>query len=70
MMAESPSSSYDPVKFVNREEEIQQIFSLLKQAQPRVRAVVIDGDRGVGKTWLSLHFHRTVLKKEIKGVTS
>jgi len=32
--------------------------------------VVIVGDRGVGKSWLSLHFHRTVLKKEIKGVTS
>jgi len=64
------SSAYDPEKFVNREEEIQQILSLLKQSQPRVRAVVIDGDRGVGKTWLSLHFHRTILKKEIKGITS
>lgn len=65
-----PSSPYDPKKFINREGEIQQILTLLKQSQPRVRAVVIDGDRGVGKTWLSLHLHRTVLKEKITGVTS
>ena len=64
------SSAYDLEKFVNREEEIQQILTLLRQSQPRVRAVVIDGDRGVGKTWLSLHLHRTILKKELKGITS
>ena len=65
-----PPSSYDPNKFTDREEEINQIQHLLKQSQPRVRAIVIDGDRGVGKTWLSLHFHRTVFKQDIKGVTS
>ena len=64
------SSPYDPKKFINREEEIKQIITLLRQSQPRVRAVVIDGDRGVGKTWLSLHLQRTVLKKEITGVAS
>ncbi len=65
-----PSSAYDPGKFIDREHEINQIISLLSQSQPRLRAVVIDGDRGVGKTWLSLHLHRTVFKKEIKGLTS
>ncbi|MEW6285691.1 MAG: ATP-binding protein [Chloroflexota bacterium] len=64
------SSPYDPNKFIDRDEEIKQILNLLKQSQPRVRAVVIDGDRGAGKTWLSLHLHRTVFKKEITGVTS
>lgn len=65
-----PSSSYDSKKFIDREEEIQQILTLLKQSQPRVRAVVIDGDRGVGKTWLSLHLQRTIFKEKITGVTS
>lgn len=71
-MAETytPSSAYAPKKFVNREEEIQQILTLLKQSQPRIRTVVMDGDRGAGKTWLSLHLQRTVFKKEIAGVTS
>jgi hypothetical protein len=64
------SSSYETQKFIDRDEEIRQILSLLKQSQPRVRAVIIDGDRGVGKTWLSLHLHRTILRGEIKGVTS
>ncbi len=64
------SSPYDPNKFIDRDEEIKQILNLLKQSQPRVRAVVIDGDRGVGKTWLSLHLHRTVFKQEITGITS
>lgn len=65
-----PSSPYEGEKFIDREEEIQKILTLLKQSQPRVRAVVIDGDRGVGKTWLSLHLHRTIFKQEITGVTS
>lgn len=71
-MADTFKSSlpYDPEKFVDREEEIRQILSLLRQSQPRFKAVVIDGDRGVGKTWLSLHLHRTVLKTQIKGTTS
>ncbi len=71
-MAETykPSSPYDPAKFIDREEEIKQIITLLQQSQPRVRAIVIDGDRGAGKTWLSLHLHRTVFKREVKGVTS
>lgn len=63
-------SSYDPRKFIDRDEEVKQIVSLLQQSQPRLRAVVIDGERGVGKTWLSLHLHRTALKQEIKGITS
>ncbi len=65
-----PSTSYDPAKFIDREEEIKQIVALLKQSQPRARTVVIDGDRGTGKTWLSLHLHRTILKNQVKGAIS
>jgi hypothetical protein len=66
-----PSSSYDPKKFIEREEgEIQRINTMLTQSQPRIRAVVMNGERGVGKTWLSLHLHRTVLREKIKGVIS
>lgn len=64
------SSPYNRDKFIDREQEINQIISILRQSQPRVRAVIIDGDRGVGKTWLSLHLHRTIFKKERKGLTS
>lgn len=63
-------SPYDPKKFVDREEEIQQILTLLKQSQPRTRAVIMDGDRGAGKTWLCLHLQRTVFKEKIAGITS
>jgi hypothetical protein len=66
----SGSSPYNVEKFVGRKEEIEQITSLLRQSQARVRTIVIDGDRGVGKTWLSLHLHRTIFKQEIKGLTS
>jgi hypothetical protein len=65
-----PSSPYDPDKFIDREQEIDQIIALLQQSRPRIRAVVIDGDRGAGKTWLSLHLHRIVFRKEINGLTS
>lgn len=66
-----PSSSYNPNKFIEREEEeLSQIYSLLTQSQPRIRAVVISGERGVGKTWLSLHLQRSVFKEKIRGVTS
>lgn len=64
------SSPYDPHKFIDRDEEIKQMCTMLAQSQPRVRAVVMDGDRGAGKSWLSLHLHRTVFKQEVKGVTS
>lgn len=62
-------SPYQANKFVNRDKEIEQVLSILRQSQPGVRTFVFDGDRGVGKTWLSLHFHRTKFK-EIKGLIS
>jgi hypothetical protein len=65
-----PSSPYDPEKFIDREEEINRVISLLQQSHPQVRVLVIDGDRGVGKTWLSLHLHRTKFKNEVRGVKS
>lgn len=63
-------SPYDSEMFIDREDEIDQVVSILRQPQPRIRAIVFDGERGAGKTWLSLHLHRTVFKKEIRGLTS
>lgn len=62
-------SPYDPHKFIDREEEINNIISILQHTAPRTRAFVIEGDRGIGKTWLSLHLHRTKFK-EVPGLTS
>lgn len=62
-------SPYDPQKFIDRDKEIDTIISILQQPEPRTRAFVIEGDRGIGKTWLSLHLQRTKLK-EIPGLIS
>lgn len=66
----NPSSAYTPDKFIDRDDEIEQVKSLLNQEKSRVRALVVSGDRGAGKTWLSLHLHRTIFKREVKGARS
>jgi len=63
------SPTYVPERFVDRQEEIQQIISILQASQPRVRAIVFDGERGSGKLWLSLHLHRTIFQ-QLMGITS
>ncbi len=63
------STTYLPDRFVDREKEIEQIKNLLQQPKPPVRAVVIEGERGAGKTWLSLHLHRVVFK-QLPAITS
>lgn len=62
-------SPYTAEKFIDREEEGTNIISILRHPEPRIHAFVVEGDRGIGKTWLSLHLQRTKLK-EIPGVTS
>jgi hypothetical protein len=70
-----PFFSYDPESFVDRETEIALVAGLArklveggrKTGQPR--AITIRGERGSGKTWLSLYLHRQELPK-IPGVVT
>ncbi len=64
-----PLSAYQTNKFVYRK-EIEQVISMLRQPQPGPRAIIFEGDRGAGKTWLSLHFQRVIFKNEMEGVIS
>jgi hypothetical protein len=67
------SLPYDPALFVGREQEVALVAGIARQmiqgAKNQARAIVFHGERGVGKTWLSLYLHRTILP-EISGVTS
>jgi energy-coupling factor transporter ATP-binding protein EcfA2 len=56
---------YSPEAFVDRETEIGLVQGLteqiLQRATERPRAVIFQGERGSGKSWLALHLARTVL---------
>src|SRR5258706_1055547 len=73
--AQSTTASlpYDPALFVGREQEVALVAGIARQlsrgTENQARAIIFHGERGVGKTWLSLHLHRTILP-EISGVTS
>jgi hypothetical protein len=73
MPATSNPPSYNESLFENRESEVeavtQRIASLLQGRTVTKRTLIFTGDRGKGKTWLSLHLHRTVLPEKA-GVTS
>lgn len=66
---------YTPGAFIDREPEIAAVTGLTRKLveggrKPGMpRAVTIRGERGSGKTWLSLHLHRHELPK-IPGVVS
>jgi hypothetical protein len=61
---------YRPDLFVNREKEIETVNKALQniargeEMLNRVRTIVFRGERGLGKSWLALHLHRSVLKDE------
>ena len=63
----SNSFLYEKRLFVNRECEIEQICELIdkfeQQATSRQKVIAVHGQRGAGKTWYSLHLHRTVFKQ-------
>ncbi len=69
MYSDNPSKIpvYSPALFVGREELIQRIQEIMdkihKGASDRnpVRSILVKGERGSGKTWLSLHLQRKVL---------
>jgi hypothetical protein len=54
--------------FVNREKEIETVKEALQKIARRdveqMRTIVFRGERGLGKSWLALHLHRSVLKDE------
>jgi hypothetical protein len=53
--------------FVNREKEIETVTKALENIArgdaEQVRTIVFQGERGLGKSWLALHLHRSVLKQ-------
>ena len=61
---------YRPDLFVNREQEIETVNRALQNIArgggdaEQVRTIVFRGERGLGKSWLALHLHRSVLKDE------
>lgn len=71
LMTKSSSNAkhdqYDPDWFVDRDEEVAQIEKLVTTLRstdnPGERTISFSGARGQGKSWLSLHLHRTVLPK-------
>lgn len=60
--------SYQPTLFVNREREIKAVTDALQRIaqgdQEQVRTIVFRGERGLGKSWLALHLHRSILGKK------
>ena len=59
---------YRPDLFVNRENEIKAVTNALQNIargdSEQMRTIVFRGERGLGKSWLALHLHRSVLKDE------
>lgn len=56
---------YRSGQFLDRESEVGSVKKLIHKLSAvgdvRVRTIAFEGERGKGKSWLSLHLHRTVL---------
>ncbi len=59
---------YQPDLFVNREKEIETVKKALQNIArgdaEQVRTIVFQGERGLGKSWLALHLHRSAIKEK------
>lgn len=53
--------AYQPSLFIGREEEINQVKTLLNQSEPRVKVLNIHADPGAGATFFLTHLYETVL---------
>ncbi len=63
---------YSPSRFRDRVQVIQLIKGMAKNIQNgdiKQKALVVNGDRGSGKSWLALHLVREVFKEET-GITT
>ena len=62
--------AYQPGLFVNRTAEVGLVSGLVEQmldtraGPPPIRTIVFRGERGSGKTWLSLHLKRHILAQK------
>ena len=62
--------AYQPELFVNRTAEVGLVSGLVEQmldtsaGPPAIRTIVFRGERGSGKTWLSLHLKRHILAQK------
>ena len=67
-MSTVQSLPYSPQLFVNREEEfriLEERVHALQKGRNGHGALVLRGERGVGKTWLQFHFQRQLGREEI-----
>jgi hypothetical protein len=67
-MTQTDLPVYEDDLFVNRDKEIETVTKALENIArgdaEQVRTIVFQGERGLGKSWLALHLHRSAIKKE------
>jgi hypothetical protein len=63
--------NYQPAYFADRIEQIALVENMLTSfGRGGSRVILVEGERGLGKTWLALHLHRTILshKERVKSL--
>jgi hypothetical protein len=67
-MTQTDLPVYEDDLFVNREKEIETVTKALENIArgdaEQVRTIVFRGERGLGKSWLALHLHRSAIKEK------
>jgi len=67
-MTQTDLPVYKDDLFVNREKEIETVTKALENIArgdaEQVRTIVFRGERGLGKSWLALHLHRSAIKEK------
>ncbi|WP_298005570.1 MULTISPECIES: hypothetical protein [Anaerolinea] len=57
--------NYQPENFADRIEQIALVENMLTSfGRGGSRVILVEGERGLGKTWLALHMHRTILSQK------